>query len=1142
VKVETVLQFLTSLFQHSAGHLVELRVFGVRQGWFLPTPEGLRKLLRSAARVAPKHDVYFGSHPRKRRGGKAPDVACFNSLLADLDCGPGKPHPDQDAALDRLHCTVGSGDLPKPSWVNDSGRGVHVWWILDEPIPATPAGLVQYQSVMVAIRDILDGDIVEDAPRVMRLPGTLNHKTTKTVGEPADCKIIDGDGATVELADFGRLPMPMTATTGTTPESRPLPVEWFGTTRALVAQLVDRKVVAVAKVVKDGDGGILGAVLRFCPVCGGLQTDGKRAQRTALVTCAGGLKCKRASCKASGGLRASKWVRDAWPDDKELHALADGCRRQRTYIDPTIGDTIDVAQVELADTAYKALADALYKWRLMPVIDATTGTGKTYAFLTQLVAAVAAVEAHCLLQPRYTLMEETVATARAMPSGDRIEIVRPQGMARACPKYGAALRKNRLYDKTPPMRLCRRCTDSERAVCPYQAELARVGQPGTLTIAPHGMMTPISKRMPAGVPIVIDEIPTLFETVLFPQADIEAVRDAAYNPQTLSQDNSTEQSLWYHCRRQAGIALCEIMAAGVALIQKERHFRQVVKASDMLALLTKKGGELALARLVERLDFDPDAGLHPSLAAAGGDGMEPEVGIHARADFDDLPQALSRLCCGTDDLNGGVPFVYLEPDGTSGIGLWKRGLDIPQGRPVVILAAGGETLKPLIEAAYPDRMIDVRTVKAAETDAVTRHFIRLPGFNKGRMDDPEKLAAALSKSATDIARHVSNWARDNDKEQVNAAVISYKTVAATVRDALASGDVDPKVQDALDGLRAHMNLTLDQVGWYGNVTGSNAMSNCDVLVLMGSECVNIGEADALADALTLTGEAEVTGKQLVEWLGVHADMQAEGRARAARRDENNPLLILKIGSRGTFYSDEQTEAGKPGKSTSWPRLAVDLAAADLLSGNGWLTAGILADWIAWTETQISERLQVIPELFTPVRASVLRQVLNTQSGNDVSQSKIYDAVDAAGKASGAVKTTMIRVAVWETIPGSYAARVDTIRCADSQAAVCIPHRPDRSELRQFMRANWPAVREYVQERAAIREYNGGQLRHEAEKGALEDLACHLEREHSLAGLSWTDFEPFEHMGLWSFTETRNNDRSKRGRARLSGTGVAAVCA
>ena len=81
-------------------------------------------------------DVYFAlstfEEPTNRKGANAHEL---KSLFIDLDCGPLKEYPSQQAAVDALRGFCKQLSLPKPLMVN-SGRGVHAYWPLTEAVSA----------------------------------------------------------------------------------------------------------------------------------------------------------------------------------------------------------------------------------------------------------------------------------------------------------------------------------------------------------------------------------------------------------------------------------------------------------------------------------------------------------------------------------------------------------------------------------------------------------------------------------------------------------------------------------------------------------------------------------------------------------------------------------------------------------------------------------------------------------------------------------------------------------------------------------------------------------------------------------------------------------------------------------------------
>jgi hypothetical protein len=109
-------------------------------------------------------DIYYGVLPRLKPDGTAASCPIETSVLwADVDA---KSHPSKMAALYALNSFPVS-----PSTIIDSGGGYHGYWYLDQPLDLPTA-----QRIMRRIADLVKGDHVHDAPRILRLPGTHNHK------------------------------------------------------------------------------------------------------------------------------------------------------------------------------------------------------------------------------------------------------------------------------------------------------------------------------------------------------------------------------------------------------------------------------------------------------------------------------------------------------------------------------------------------------------------------------------------------------------------------------------------------------------------------------------------------------------------------------------------------------------------------------------------------------------------------------------------------------------------------------------------------------------------------------------------------------------------------------------------------------
>lgn len=144
------------------------------------------------ATTAVHRDRFAELRAEGRRGGAA-DCAAMLGAFADLDvAGPGHK------STDRLPPTLAAArailePLPTPTLVVETGGGLHAWWLLDEPCVLDPdnaeldrevAGEILSEWVATVDRhaDRLGFRVdrgVGELARVLRLAGTLNHKTAQ---------------------------------------------------------------------------------------------------------------------------------------------------------------------------------------------------------------------------------------------------------------------------------------------------------------------------------------------------------------------------------------------------------------------------------------------------------------------------------------------------------------------------------------------------------------------------------------------------------------------------------------------------------------------------------------------------------------------------------------------------------------------------------------------------------------------------------------------------------------------------------------------------------------------------------------------------------------------------------------------------
>lgn len=156
---------------HLFGELRFIREGKVYQDWHPLTDQGLMEAEASAWDLNQAGwDSYYGVLPRIREGGKAEDVYQATTILwSDIDSkkyGEDGSQVAKEAALAALRRPALS-----PQIIVDSGGGYHAYWVLDREV-----GLEWASIIMKGIAKEVDGDHVQDAPRVLRVPGTFNWK------------------------------------------------------------------------------------------------------------------------------------------------------------------------------------------------------------------------------------------------------------------------------------------------------------------------------------------------------------------------------------------------------------------------------------------------------------------------------------------------------------------------------------------------------------------------------------------------------------------------------------------------------------------------------------------------------------------------------------------------------------------------------------------------------------------------------------------------------------------------------------------------------------------------------------------------------------------------------------------------------
>lgn len=163
--------------------------------------------------LAKQYDAYFACAKYETNSTRTTDnVKNIKSFWLDIDCGEGKPYASQVDGVKAVKHFCADLGLPLPSVV-DSGRGIHVYWPLTEPVTRPEWKAVAERLKIVCHERGLHADPARtaDAASILRIPDTLNMKGDPPLNvelvfngtEISYEKFKDIFGALEEVPDYG---------------------------------------------------------------------------------------------------------------------------------------------------------------------------------------------------------------------------------------------------------------------------------------------------------------------------------------------------------------------------------------------------------------------------------------------------------------------------------------------------------------------------------------------------------------------------------------------------------------------------------------------------------------------------------------------------------------------------------------------------------------------------------------------------------------------------------------------------------------------------------------------------------------------------------------------------------------------------
>ncbi len=158
--------------------------------------------------------------PNGKRGG-AGNVHSLSAVVIDIDTSEGVHGKPNDRGIDKYGNPIFNPDteplqrctkveaielldqlLIDPTYIVDSGGGIHAWYVLDKPVDPESINLDRWANTVwrlgttheIAVDHVVSGD----KARVMRWPGTTNHKGD----EPQPVTVVQSSGQTVTVDDI----------------------------------------------------------------------------------------------------------------------------------------------------------------------------------------------------------------------------------------------------------------------------------------------------------------------------------------------------------------------------------------------------------------------------------------------------------------------------------------------------------------------------------------------------------------------------------------------------------------------------------------------------------------------------------------------------------------------------------------------------------------------------------------------------------------------------------------------------------------------------------------------------------------------------------------------------------------------------
>ncbi|WP_271814738.1 helix-turn-helix domain-containing protein [Clostridium beijerinckii] len=142
------------------------------------TIKGLREIIKE---TKGKTDTYIAPNTMYKPFRGVENIRQFRALYIDIDCEDGNQVWTSYKVLE----LVENKEIPKPTMLVNSGRGIHVYWrIINAPYGALHTWQELEDYLYHKLKPLGADRSATDGARVLRIPGTINSKNNK------ECKVM----------------------------------------------------------------------------------------------------------------------------------------------------------------------------------------------------------------------------------------------------------------------------------------------------------------------------------------------------------------------------------------------------------------------------------------------------------------------------------------------------------------------------------------------------------------------------------------------------------------------------------------------------------------------------------------------------------------------------------------------------------------------------------------------------------------------------------------------------------------------------------------------------------------------------------------------------------------------------------------